>query len=188
MVRWLIVGLLIAGLAVGVWGLWPEDEPPPTTTTLAAVDTSTSASAATTTTAGSSTTTLAAHVVTTVEEAEAILADLWFGWFEGIYNQDEARIREVVGSESQVQAAVSQFGEIEFTGAPSPSDIAITDTEILLSTEDCLAVWAEFTISNSHTATASGVHVFRRPNDDWQFFSLWTYRDDLWEADCAAES
>ena len=103
MIRWLIAGLLVAGLAIGVWMLWPTDEPSPSSTTIAAIDTTTSTSLAdpsTTTTEPVTSTTTAAHVVTTVEEAEAILADLWFGWFEGIYNQDEARIREVVGSQT----------------------------------------------------------------------------------------
>ncbi len=106
MIRWLIAGALVAGLAIGVWALWPEDEPPPSTTTIAAIDTSTSSSTATTSTESSSTT-LAPQVVTTIEEAEAILAELWFGWFEGIYNQDEARIREVVGSQAMLDNALA---------------------------------------------------------------------------------
>ena len=119
MIRWLIAGALAAGLAVGVWALWPEGEPAPSSTTIAAIDTSTSSSMATTTT-GSSSTTLAPQVVTTVEEAEAILAALWFGWFEGIYNQDEARIREVVGSQAMLDSALAAYDRLTFLTAADP--------------------------------------------------------------------
>ncbi len=121
MVRWLIAGLLVVGLAIGVWMVWPDEEPSSSSnTTIAAVDTSTSsapADSSTTTTEPTSTTT-SADVVTTVEQAEEILAALWFGWFEGIYNQDEARIREVVGSQTALDNAMSQFGVMEFRRLP----------------------------------------------------------------------
>ncbi len=99
-VRRLAAGLIVVGLAVGIWALWPRDnaDPTPTTQPTAAETTTTTVPPTTATTVLSTTvTTEASHVVTTVEEAEEILRTLWFGWFEGIYNQDEARIREVVG-------------------------------------------------------------------------------------------
>ena len=111
MTRRLIAGLLVVGLAIGVWALWPREEPDPSpTTTVNAVDSTTTTSVADPVT----TTTLESHVVTTVEEAEVILRELWFGWFEGIYNQDEDRIRDVVGSPTALDNALAQFGVMEF--------------------------------------------------------------------------
>ena len=101
--RWAIAGLVVVGLGVGVWLLWPDGDAagPTTTTVLAAATTTTSESIdeTTTTSAAVTTTVVESHVVETVEEAEAILRELWFGWFAGIYNQDEDRIREVVATE-----------------------------------------------------------------------------------------
>ncbi|MGH8950519.1 MAG: hypothetical protein ACRDX9_03750, partial [Acidimicrobiia bacterium] len=100
MIRRLIAGLIVVGLAVGIWALWPRGESDPTPTTLPIAVETTTTTQVTTTTSAATTTTDGSHVVTTVEEAEAILRDLWFGWFEGIYNQDEDRIREVVGTQA----------------------------------------------------------------------------------------
>jgi predicted RNase H-like HicB family nuclease len=83
------------------------------------------------------------HVVETVEEAEEILRELWFGWFEGIYHQDEDRIREVVGNPEQIQNAVDQFGVMEFEHMPTLSGISLDETEILRSDSECLALWSE---------------------------------------------
>ena len=87
---------VVAGLAIAIVLLWPgaTDEGPPiadptttTATTAGASSSPTSAPPGTTTT----TTVAESHVVETVAEAEEILRNLWFGWFEGIYNQDEDR-------------------------------------------------------------------------------------------------
>ncbi|MEX2250445.1 MAG: hypothetical protein WD895_00070, partial [Acidimicrobiia bacterium] len=92
MIRRLIAGLVVVGLAIGVWALWPRGEPDPSpTTTVNAVGSSTTSIRVASRTTGS--TAAQTHVVTTVEEAEEILRALWFGWFEGIYNQDEERIK-----------------------------------------------------------------------------------------------
>ncbi len=98
--RKVIPALVILGLALGAWLLWPRDADVPTTTVPEAGATSTTTSTQVTSTAptGDSTTSTDAdsHVVETVAEAEEILRQLWFGWFEGIYNEDVDRIREVV--------------------------------------------------------------------------------------------
>jgi hypothetical protein len=151
-----------------------------TTTTSTTVVTSTSEVDTTTTSEGS-------NVVTTVEEAEAILRELWFGWFEGIYNRDEDRIREVVGSSQQVDAAVAQFGQLELTRAPMTSDFTFTDTEILHASDDCTAIWTQTTASGFTSIGFEGVHIFRQSEESWFFVSLWTHRDDLWEAECEAQ-
>ena len=116
MKRWLVAGLIVVGLAVGIWALWPQENSDPSPTTVPiAVETTTTTLVMTTTTAPPTTsTTEVTHIVATVGEAEEILRALWFGWFEGIYNEDEDRIREVVGTQAMLDAARSQFGVMEF--------------------------------------------------------------------------
>jgi hypothetical protein len=189
-IRRLAAGLIVVGLAVGIWALWPDDEPGPvTTTTPTAAETTTTVlpSSTNTTAAPSTTTSTTNHVVATVEEAEAILRDLWFGWFEGIYNQDEARIREVVGTQSALDDARSQFGAMPFQREPRPGDIATSDSEFLESTDDCLAIWTTLTLSGFRSGASSGVHVLRWAGDRWVSMSVWEFKDDLWEQDCQGE-
>jgi hypothetical protein len=185
-----IVGLVVVALAIGVWWLWPRGESasPVSTTVLAAEPTTTSERGATTSTVVSSTTETAtdSHIVDTVEEAEEILRELWFGWFEGIYNQDEDRIREVVGNPAQVEAAVSQFGLIAFTRPPNLDDVAVSGTELLRADEECLSVWAQLDFSAISGAETEGVHVFLPDEGNWFFVSLWTLKEDLWETDCGS--
>jgi hypothetical protein len=183
--RRVIAALIVAGLAVGVLVLWPrpvaEENVDPealesTTTTSAVVTTITTTGTTSTTGEGS-------HVVETVDEAEEILRELWFGWFEGIYNQDEDRIREVVVLEETVETAKESFG-IEFLAPPQRSDISFDETEILRSDEDCLAVWTVLVLSGFREGSSGGVEVVRRTSEGWKRLSSWKYRQDLWEADC----
>ncbi len=190
--RRVIAALIVVGLAVGVVLLWPRETTDDTPATLAGPSTTTSTStsappSSTTTTAPSSTTTTTDRfVVETVEEAEAILRELWFGWFEGIYNEDEDRIREVVVLEETVETAKESFGVMEFTSAPLRDLINLSDTEILRSEDDCLAIWSELDISGFREGAqgTSGVYVLRSPNERWELLSVWPNRGDLWEADC----
>jgi hypothetical protein len=126
-------------------------------------------------------------VVTTVEEAEAVLRQLWFGWFEGIYNQDEERIREVVGSQPMLDSARGAFGSLGFTAVPSNAGVAFEEIDVLLSTEDCLVIWsrshAQF-LEDLEGAPREGVDVLRWSVGRWLMVSSWQYQDDLWEADC----
>lgn len=188
--RW-ITGLIVVALAVGVWALWPREDTTETTTT-------TSVQAAPTTTAGSTTTTAATtttsdaqnpDVIETVAEAEAILRDLWFGWFEGIYNQDEDRIKEVVASQSQLDAAVAAFGVATFTEEPSRGSIRLSETEILRADSDCLAVMSTIDVSDfrGEGAMSRSVEVLRNLQGQWKFAASWTHADDLWEQDCDAQ-
>lgn len=189
MIRRLVAGLIVVGLAVGVWALWPRGDSDPTPTTLpVAVETTTTTTtvATSTTAAGTTTTSNGSLVVTTVEEAEAILRELWFGWFEGIYNQDEDRIKEVVGTQAQLQAARNQFDRMEFGATPEPALITFSDLELLRADESCVAMWAEVSASFRPGAT-EGVQVLRRADDRWVFAGFWTHRDDLWEADCDSQ-
>ncbi len=147
--------------------------------------TSTGPEATTTTTVAATTTTSDSHVVETVEEAEAILRELWFGWFEGIYNQDEDRIREVVATEEQVAEGKAAFGA-GFTAPPSLEGIVLTDLEILRSDDKCLVVWAKLDVTafRGPGMVTDGVTVLRYHDGQWLFLSEWKYRGDLWAQDC----
>lgn len=183
MARLAVAAVIVIGLAAGVWWLWPREDPTGPSTTGPSADpiTTTTPSPGETTT---STSEPGSHVVETVEEAEAILRDLWFGWFEGIYNQDEDRIREVVATEAQIDAAVAQFGQIAFASEPASHLMVLGDTEILRADRECLSVWAVLDVSALTGAVTEGVHVFRWVQDSWRLVSLWAYQEDLWENDC----
>jgi len=188
--RRLVAGLIVVGLAVGIWALWPREssDPSPTTAPIAVETTTTTLLTTTTTPAPTTTpTTEDTHIVATVGEAEEILQALWFGWFEGIHNQDENRIREVVGSSNQIAAAVDQFDELEMSRSPLPTDFSFAATEILEASAACTAIWSEMSASGFGAPAVEGVHVFRWSDGKWLFISLWEHREDLWEDDCAVE-
>jgi hypothetical protein len=191
-IRRLIAGLIVVGLGVGVWALWPrgDSDTTPTTTPTAVVSTTTTTTTVVTSTSEANTTTTSedSNVVTTVEEAEAILRELWFGWFEGIYNQDEDRIKEVVGTQAMLDAARAAFNALTFIAPPSAEALQIAESEILLSNETCLVVWSRSDASFLEAGDLrEGVDVIRRNNGSWLLISSWTHRSDLWEGDCEAE-
>lgn len=187
-VRRVIAVLIAVGLAAGVYLAWPRDGDDSddgvtlssTTTTAVTVSTTTTTLAGTTTTTGAT-----SHVVTTVEEAEEILRDFWLGWFLGIYEQDEGLVRSVVILEKQIDAAKQQFGVMEFTAAPVRDELNFSETDVLVSNEECVAIWA-VTEASFREGESSGVTVFRRVDDSWKMLSSWSLKGDRWEADCDA--
>ncbi|MEX1125022.1 MAG: hypothetical protein WEE53_05100 [Acidimicrobiia bacterium] len=186
MIRRLIAGLVVVGLAIGVWALWPRGEPDPSpTTTVNAVGSSTTSIRVASRTTGS--TAAQTHVVTTVEEAEEILRALWFGWFEGIYNQDEERIKEVVGSQTALDSAEAQFGVMEFSAPPTIEQVSLSGTELLFSNAECFVAWATIDLSGFREGSSSGVHVIRRRDYAWVSVGLWDMKEDLWQQDCESQ-
>ena len=188
MIRRLAAGLIVVGLAVGIWALWPRDDqdPSPTTTPTAAATTSTSIPTTSTTAAATTTQKEPAQVVESVEEVEEILRNLWFGWFEGIYNQDEDRIREVVGTQAMLDNARSAFGQMQFSSTPSVEGIQLTSAELLRADEDCLALWSGIGAS-FRDGSSEGAQVARWDGSKWLLVSVWRNRNDLWGADCDSE-
>lgn len=181
MTRVAVALAVVIALAAGVWMLWPDGERTPSTTTTLPI----AASSSTTSTPAGTTTTADDHIVDTVEEAEAILRELWFGWYSAFYNQDEDALRDVAIQESEIEAAISRFGEQTFSKAPTPNGLAFADTEILHSDEACLAVWTAMTPGFLTVAgTTSGVNVLRWVGTRWKSYSYWMYRGDLWNEDC----
>lgn len=126
-------------------------------------------------------------MVTTVEEAEEILRELWFGWFEGIYNQNIDRIREVVILEETVQAANDLFGQMAFSTIPTADAIQVNGLQILRSDSECLALFGSLDVADFRPEAigTSGVYVIRRTSNLWKLMTVWTSPDDLWETDCA---
>ncbi len=191
MTRRVVAGLIAVGLGAAIWALWPRaDSLTPSTTTqpLAAPAASEVIGTSTTVKDPVTTTTVAvSHVVETVEQAEAILRQLWFGWFEGIYNQDEGRIREVVATEHQLGLAIDQFGKMAFDRAPRLDDLAFSETEMLRTDSECLVTWTKLDLLGFSAGSTQDVHVFRWTGTQWGLFSLWSYPDDLWSQDCDAQ-
>ena len=194
--RRVISVLVVVGLALAVVLLWANRGGDTTPGTDAQATSTTSQP--TTTTLPAETTTLAdtttsspteVEVVETVEQAEAILRELWFGWFEGIFNEDEDRIREVVVLEETVEQAVANFGSLEFSAEPSVDGIELENSELLNADSECLALWVLLDVSSFRPdATGSpGVNVLRRVDGNWRILSVWPNRGDLWHEDCDSE-
>ncbi len=190
MLRRAIAPLVVLLLAVLIVMFWPDSDPKPpvsdpttTTTTTAPPATTTSTSVVTTT----STTQAGSHVVENVEEAEEVLRELWFGWFEGIYNQDEDRIREVVASKSKLDAALNAFGA-SFPDPPTLQGIKL-ELEILRSDEKCLVTFGSVDVSSfrGDGAVSSSVQVLRWTENGWKFATAWKFKEDLWEEDCESQ-
>ena len=190
MIRRLLAGLIVVGLAVGIWALWPRagSDPTPTTLPVAAETTTTTQATTSTTAAATTSTTDDSHVVSTVEEAEEVLRDLWFGWFEGIYNQDETRIREVVGTQAMLDAARAAFETVTFVEVPTPEGVDFIESETLFSSDTCLVVWSRSDATFLPPGEPrEGVDVLRWFDERWLLASTWAHREDLWETDCEAE-
>jgi len=191
-VRRLVAGLIVVGLAVGVWALWPREDSDTTPTTLpVAIETTTTTTLATSTTVVNTTTTEddGSHVVTTVEEAETILRELWFGWFEGIYNQDEERIKEVVGTQQMLDNARAAFEAMSFESQPVASGVNVSETEILRNDVACLVTLSTLDVTDfsGTDGVETSVFVVRRAEDRWVLATVWINREDLWQQDCASE-
>ena len=188
--RTVIAALVVVALIAGILAFWPRDgdvEASTTTTSTTLPVTTTSRPTTTSVEAASTVTTGGSHVVTSVEEAEDILRDLWFGWFEGIYLEDEDRIREVVANPEQVEAAKDQFGTMEFVVPPSRDLLRFDETEILHSDLTCLAIWSIVDARALVGAQSSGVYVLIGDGERWLFVSSWKYREDRWLDDCSAQ-
>ena len=186
----LLAGLIVIGLAIGVWLVWPEGDTPATTTStdLAVVSSTTTVPSSSTTSTSPSTTNTAGglEVIDTNEEAEQLLRQLWFGWFEGIYNQDEERIKEVVASQSQLDAARSAFGAMEFESQPTEAGIVLSEVEVLRADTTCTAIWGRIS-AEFRDGESEGVHTFRSSDSQWKYVNSWPLRGDLWAQDCDAQ-
>lgn len=192
----LIAGLIVVGLAVGVWVLWPREGSDTTTTTLpVAAATTTSTTNATTTssstpdvTVATTTTRLESHVVETVEEAEEILRALLWSRYDAIFREDEGSLQGLVASDSALKSGVQSFGQLVFLAEPTLEGVVLREIEILRSDETCLALWADLDVTAfvDSDANSSAVVILRSQDNQWKWMALWRFKNDLWETDCDA--
>jgi hypothetical protein len=193
-IRRLVAGLIVVGLAVGIWVLWPWDDAVPTPTTVPTATESSTTVMSTTTTpttlpVTSTTSSTGTHVVTTVEEAEAVLRELIYRRLLGIYNEDRRGLAEIAASQAALDSAVEAFGQIRFLTEPFPEGVQLSNAEMIRGDQACLAIWAEVDVSafQGEGAVSSAVVVLRNVDGSWRWASVWQHREDLWEADCDAQ-
>jgi hypothetical protein len=184
-----IVGILgvIAVLA------WPRDEDPggdaagPTATTTTAPPTTSSTPPSTTTTTEPTTTTISAEA--RIAEVEAILRDLWFGWFDAIYRKDADALWEVVATSTIHQSGVEAFEVLPFAREPAADLVQVSIIDVLLDRSDCLVVHHEIDISEVRgepAATAVVSVLWPDERYGWRFATSWANPNDLWLSDCDA--
>lgn len=192
MIRRLIAVLIVVGLAIGVWLLWPR-EGPIVTATASAVAVSTSPAPSTTTTPGTSTSLPTVTVSTgaptamSVEEAEAILRELLLRRYLALYEQDEPALRDLAANQSAFESAVLAMQTVSFLAEPTGEQLQIRKIEVLRADASCLAIWSEVHVSGFlPDGVASGVLVLRESEGQWKWLSLWQHKGDLWESACDA--
>ena len=121
-----------------------------------------------------------------IAEVEAILADVWFGWFDAIYRKDADALWNVVATSSKRETAISAMDSLRFDEAPSLSATQLSVDQILLDRSDCLVVQADVaaTFVDPDAATQSVYVLWPDPRYGWRLASSWVYANDLWQADC----
>ncbi|MEX2624809.1 MAG: hypothetical protein WD651_13905 [Acidimicrobiia bacterium] len=180
--RWMVAAAIVVGLAALVAVLIRQDPNPTTTTIRATASTTTSTSPSTTAATTTSTTTAEQRQA----EVEMILQELWFGWFDAIYNKDADALWEVVATAPRHDAGVAAMEGLDFVAAPTLDEIRIREVVILLDRADCLVV------ENSVDMTAflgivgdSTVNVlWPDQRYGWRFATDWTNAADRWLDDC----
>jgi Flp pilus assembly protein CpaB len=186
--------LAIAIGIVGILGLvavlaWPRGDDqdggavgPVTTTTTTAPTTST-IPASTTTTTEPTTTTLSEEA--RKAEVEAILQDLWFGWFDAIYRKDPDALWEVVATSAKHAEGVAAM-EIADFGEPTPEGVRVEVLEILLDRGDCLVVHDRVSVGGFTTEGSSEAVDVLWPDEryGWRRATSWANPNDLWLGDC----
>jgi hypothetical protein len=188
MSRWrLVAGVgVVAALALTLIVLSVRGNAPSnsSTTTLAA-------DPSTTTTTASTTTTAATTVTTTAEqrlaEVEALLQDLWFGWFDAIYRKDPDALWDVVATTTFYDAGVAAMETMTFESKPAQSDISFASFEILLDRPDCLVVSQNVDVSvfrGSGTFIQNVSVLWPDNRYGFRFATDWVHPGDLWLQDC----
>lgn len=185
-------------LMVAVWAALSSgaDDPPASTGVTTTTVTTTSVPETTATTSAPTTSTTVTSVPDTtvnpearVEEVRLILQDLWFGWFDAIYHNDEEAVREVVATEASIQNFRDAVPQLGADRPPQPDDIVVDGVEILMETPECLVVFSELDLSSwrGEEAVTSGVDVLWDFGDTWRKATRWTNRGDLWQNDCISD-
>jgi hypothetical protein len=181
-----MIGVMLAAL---VWSLVSDGDSDPE-----AVPTTQITVAPTTTTTGPTTTTTVAETTTTsldpdarVAEVSRILEDLWIGWYDAIFREDESSLAEIVAVRLLYDDAVNAMGSAEFLAPPSDDTVAVSVYSILLDRPDCLVVHFQRDLRGilGEEAQRDGVQVlWPREDGAYRLARLWTNPGDLWQDDC----
>jgi hypothetical protein len=192
----LSIGVIVA-LAVAIWAAVSSgnDEVPPISSTSATVSsTSVSTSSSTTTTAPTTTSAATSVPGTTdpearLEEVRLIVRDVWFGWFDAVYRNDEEAVLEVVATPTRLANFQEAVESAAWPRAPDLSEIVPAEVEILFDEATCLVVLStlDLTAWLGGDAVTTGVDVMWPHDGSWRFASHWANASDVWETDCTAE-
>lgn len=186
-------------LVVAVWAALAsgDDEPSPSTTastTTSAPPTSTTVTSTSTTSVPTTSTTAPSTSTTTneearVEEVRLILEDLYFRWFEAIYNNDEEAVRQVIATERGLANFQRAVDESDLPDPPDEGDINIQSLEILQDDSDCLVTYSHLDLTRWRGAGAQSevVDVLWPSGHGWRFATSWQSKEDLWQDDCTAD-
>ena len=158
---------------------------PSTTTLVAGPSTATSTSTASTTTSGATTLTTTAEQ--RLAEVEALLQELWFGWFDAIYRKDPDALWKVVATTRNYDAGVAAMETMTFIAPPSVEAVLFDELEILLDRADCLVVSQTLNLSDFRGPDAVGSTVSVLWDDarrGFRFATDWEFPNDLWLQDC----
>ena len=180
------IGLMLAAL---VWLLLTdgdsEPEAGPTTTSTSTSTSTTTVEVTTTTVADSTTTSLDTDA--RVAEVARILEDLWIGWYDAIYREDQSVLREIVAIQLLYDDAVDAMGTGGFLAPPTEQNVDISVYDILLDRPDCLVVHFQRDLRPvfGEEALRDGVQVlWPREDGSYRLARLWTSPADLWQDDC----
>ncbi len=128
---------------------------------------------------------------TTLEQREAevaaILQDLWFGWFDAIYQKDPDALWEVVATEEKHRAGVEAMNSDFFLSAPTVEGLGVELRQILLDRTDCLVTYASLdaTQFRGTSATTTRVDVMWPAIDgSWRLATAWDAPGGSWILDC----
>lgn len=191
----LSIGVMVA-LAIAIWAaLASGDSDPEPTTTTTTTTLATSTTTAPTTTTSTTTPPQTSVPDTTVnaearrEEVRLILEDLYFGWFDAIYHNDEEAVREVVATSNNIEDFHQAVESLTLPSPPIRAEIQVKDVEILRDDDRCLVTYSILDVSQwrGEGALSEGVNVLLPVEGEWRFGTAWTHRYDLWEADCSIE-
>jgi len=179
--RWVMATAIVVGLGALV-AVLIQNDPVPTTTTGSTTTTTTSP----TTTATSAVTTSTTTAEQRVAEVEAILEELWFGWFDAIYRKDADALWEVVATTRRYDAGLTAMQGMEFTSPPTLDGVDVEVLGILLDREDCMVVQNTIDMTAfRETVGGSTVNVlWPHPRYGWRFATDWSNSIDRWLDDC----
>ena len=157
-----------------------------TTTTLIAAPTTTDTTSLPSSNTNAESTTVTTSAAQRTAEVEALLQDLWFGWFDAIYRKDPDALWQVVATTTFHNAGVAQMESMEFIAAPTRNQVVIADLTILLDRRDCLVVENSIDMTAFRGFLGDTTVTVMWPDERYglRFATGWQFANDLWLNDC----